>query len=70
MEGAERHAKTQCKQLRQAEDELAVANEQIKVLKKKLDDAEKATVQDEQDGYDVGVVETEEALRVEVSGGM
>ena len=44
-----------------------MAKEQIKVLKKKLDDAEKAKDQAEQDGYDVGVAETEEALRAEVS---
>ena len=38
------------------------------MLKKKLEDAEKAKDQAEQDGYNVGVVETEEALRAEVSG--
>ena len=31
-----------------------MAREQIKVLKKKLDDAEKAKDQAEQDGYDMG----------------
>ena len=38
------------------------------MLKKKLKDAEKAKDQAEQDGYDVGVAETKEALRAEVSG--
>ena len=40
------------------------------MLKKKLEDAKKARDQAEQDGYDVGVVETDEALnlaRVEAS---
>ena len=45
-----------------------MAKEQIKVLKKKLDDAEKARDQAEQDGYDVGVAETVEALRAELLG--
>ena len=40
-----------------------MAKEQIKVLKKKLDNAKKARDQVEQDGYDVGVAETAEALR-------
>ena len=34
---------------------------------KKLEEAEKAKEQAEQDGFDVGVAETEEAFRVEVS---
>ena len=34
---------------------------------KKLEEAKKAKEQAEQDGYDVGVAETEEALKVEVS---
>ena len=38
------------------------------MLKKKLEDAEKAKDQAEQDGYNVGVAEFEEALKVEVSG--
>jgi len=46
---------------------VAAAREQIKLLKKKLEDAEKAKDQAEQDGYDVGVVETEEAFKAEVS---
>ena len=42
--------------------------EQIKLLNKKLEDAEKAKDQAEQNGYDVGVIETEKALKAEVSG--
>ena len=37
-------------------------------MKKKLEEAEKAKDQVEQDDYDVRVAETEEALRVEVLG--
>ena len=40
----------------------------ITSLKKKLEEVEKAKDQAEQDGYDVGVAETEEALRAEVMG--
>ena len=47
---------------------MAVVKEQIKLLKKKLEDAEKAKDQAELNGYDLGVAETKEALRVEVSG--
>ena len=67
LEGAERQAETPHKQLRQVKDELAAAKEQIKLLKKKLEDVEKAKDQAKQYGYDVGVAETEEALRAEVS---
>ena len=67
LEGAERQFETQHKQLRQTEDEFTTAREQIKVLKKKLDDAKKARDQAEQDGYDVGVAETDEAFGAEVS---
>ena len=67
VDNAQRQAKTQCKQLRLTEDELPAAREQIKLLKKKLKDAEKARDQVEQEGYDVWVTETEEALRAEVS---
>ena len=40
--------------------------EAIKVLTKKLEEAEKAKEQVKQDSYNVGVVETEEAFRAEV----
>ena len=68
LEGVERQAETQRKQLHQAEDELAATKDQTKVLKKKLKDAEKARDQAEQDGYNVRVVKTEKALKAEVSG--
>ena len=42
LERAERQAVTQCKQLRQAEFDLAFVREQNKVLLKKLEEAEKA----------------------------
>ena len=38
------------------------------MLKKKLEDAEKAKDQAEQDGYDVGVAKNEKAFRAKVSG--
>ena len=66
LDGVERQVEAQHKQLRQAEDELSIAKSQFKVLTKKLEEAEKAKEQAEQYGYDIGVVETEEALKVEV----
>ena len=60
--------------LRNAEDQLATSKTQITTLKKKFEEAEKvnkqaerAQDQDEQDGYDAGATETEEAFRAEVS---
>ena len=67
LDGVERQAESQHKQFFQAEDELSIARGQIKVLTKKLKEAEKAKEQAKQDEYDIGVVETEEALKVEVS---
>ena len=67
LDRVERQAEAQCKQLSQAKDELSAARSQIKVLTKKLEEAKKAKEQAEQDGYDVGVAETEEAFRAEVS---
>ena len=66
LDGVERQVEAQHKQLRQAKDELSVAKSQFKVLMKKLKEAEKAKKQAEQDGYDMGVVEIEEALKAEV----
>ena len=68
FEGAERQAETQRKQLRQAELNLVAAKEQNKILTKKLEEAKKAKDQAEQDGYNVGVAETEEAFRSEDTG--
>ena len=52
------------------EDQLAIAiaKEQIVALKKKLEKAEEAAAQAEQEGYDVGVKETKENLRAKVTG--
>ena len=47
---------------------IAIAKEQIVALKKKLEKAEEAVAQAEQEGYDVGVKETEENLRAKVTG--
>ena len=65
--GAEKQAEAQHKQLRQAEANLAAARDQIKTLSKKLEEVKKAKDQVEQDGYEVEMAETEEALRAEVS---
>lgn len=45
LDGVERQAEAQRKQLRQADDELSVAKSQIKVLTKKLEEAKKAKEQ-------------------------
>ena len=42
LEGVERQVETQCKQLRQAELNLAATREQNKILTKKLEEAKKA----------------------------
>ena len=67
LDSAKRQAKGQRVLLHQAEDQLATSKGQIIVLKNKLEGAEKVREQAEQDGYDVGVVETEEALEAKVS---
>ena len=67
LDVAERQAEAQRKQLRQAKDNLSAAKGQIKVLTKKLEEVEKAKEQAEQEGYDVEVIETKEALRAEVT---
>ena len=67
LERAERQVKTQRKQLRQTEFDLVSTKKKNKVLMKKLEEAEKAKDQAEQDGYNVGVAETEKAFRSEVS---
>ena len=60
LQGVERQAKIQCKQLCQTEDQLSAAKKQIGVLKKKLKEAKKAKGQAEkakdqakQDGYEI-----------------
>ena len=80
LEGAERQVESQRKLAREANDQLAASKEQLAALKKQLeeaqrlrDQAEKAKAkaererdEAEQHGYDVGMVETEDALRAEV----
>ena len=51
----------------QIEDQLAIAKEKIKALKKKLEEAKEVTAKAEQEGYDVGVAKTEETLRAQVT---
>ena len=75
MDSVERQAEGQWVFCRQAEDQLAASKWQIIALKKKLkeaerarEQAEKARDQTEQEGYDVGVAETEKAFKAEVSG--
>ena len=75
LEGAQRQVKDQRKLVREATDQLAASKEQklrdqVKKAKAKVGkakvDAEKEKDGAEQHGYDVGVAETEEALRAEV----
>ena len=47
LDGMERQAEAQCKQLCQAEDQLSAAKSQIKVLTKNVEEAEKAKEQAE-----------------------
>ena len=82
LDNVERQAEGQQVLLRNAEDQLATSNEQIIALKKRLKEVEKAKNQAEkarekvkkareeaeQQGYDIGVTETEEAFKAEVSG--
>ena len=62
-----KQAEAQRKQLCQAKDELATAKNQIKILTRKLKEAEKAKDQAEQDRYEAGMAKTKEALKAEVS---
>lgn len=80
LENAEKQAKSQQLLLRSTEEQLATSKEQIATLKKKLEEveqakalakkskdaAEKAKDEAEQHKYEVGVAETEDALRAEV----
>ena len=54
LEGAERQVETQRQQLHQIEDQLSISKEQIGTLKRKLAEAENATEEVEQEGYDIG----------------
>ena len=51
---------------RSTKDQVAIAKEQIEVLKKKLANAEEVVERVKQDGYDVGVKETEESIRAQI----
>ena len=68
LQGAKRQVESQRKQLCQTEDQLTAVKEQIGALKKKQEEIEVVVEKAEQDGYDVGMAEIEETLRVEVSG--
>ena len=67
LEGAKRQAESQRQQLCQTEDQLAVAKGQIRALMKKLEEAEEAADKAKQARYEVGVAETEEHLRGQVT---
>ena len=74
LDSTEKQAEGQRVLFCNAEDQLAASKTQIVALKKKLKEAEKARElaekardQAKQVGYDLGVAETEEAPRVEVS---
>ena len=80
LESAKKQAETQRLQLQDVNDQLATTKTQITALKKKLEEVEKAKAlaektrdeavkakdATEQHGYEVGVAETEDSLRVEV----
>ena len=53
---AEKQAETQCKRLRQTDDQLSTAKKQIGTLKKKLAEVKKAVEKAKQDGYDIRVI--------------
>ena len=75
LKGHQKHAEEQTKLLHEANAELKKTQEQVLVLKKHLEEtqklreqAEKLTEQAEQKGYELGIAETEKALRAEVPG--
>lgn len=65
--GAEKQAEGQHLQLCRVEDQIAIAKEQIKALKNKLERAEEVVAQAEQKGYDTRVKEIEKNLRAQVT---
>jgi len=72
-EGYQKQAEEQTKLLHEANAELKKTQEQVLVLKKHLEEtqklreqAEKLKEQAEQKGYELGIAETEKALRAEV----
>ena len=75
LDSANKQIESQRVLLRNAEDQLVASRTQIVARRKKLEETEKARElakkardQNEQDGYDLGVVETEETLKAEVPG--
>ena len=73
LENAEKQSESQRLLLHTVEDNLATSKTQIAALKKKLEEVEKAREEAnkakdeaEQHDYDVGMAETEDALRAEV----
>ena len=66
--GAKKQEDSQHRQLHQTKDQLFTAREHIDILKKKLEEAEKAAEKAGQDGYNIEVAETEETLKDEVFG--
>ena len=68
LDSTKRQAEGQRVLFCQAEDQLIASKEQIIALKKKLEEVEKAKDQAQQDGYHIGVIETEQALRADVLG--
>ena len=65
--GTEKQAEDQRLQLHKAEEQLAVAKEQIEAQKKEMEKVEEATTRAEQNGYDIGVKETKDILRAQVT---
>ena len=82
LDNVKRQAEGQRALLRNVEDQLATSKEKIVTLKKRLEEVkkakdqaemageetEKAWEEGEQQGYDIGVAETKEALRAKVLG--
>ena len=67
LAGVEKQAENQCLQLRKVEEQFAVAKEQIEAQKKEIKKVEEATTWAEQNGYDIGVKETKDILRAQVT---
>ena len=67
MDGAEKQAEAQRKQLCQTKANLATARDQVKKFSKKLKEVKKAKDQAEQDGYEVREANTKNALKAELS---
>ena len=64
---AEKQTEDQHLQLHKAEEQLAVAKEQIEAQKKEMEEVEEAAARAEQNGYDIGIKETKDILRAQVT---